>query len=123
MGGGDPEAAVDLPAFARKTAASDGTEYLVDKAEEKDMAYVAENSCVSCSKILAKGDIRVCPPRYIQDRDYYVSHGIVSRRYMCVPCYNSIRARSRERLHRSIASSRRRNSMLRSVIMGYMARR
>ena len=91
------EGKADLRAFARKVAASDGLEYSVDEAEYKDLIYLVENTCIKCNKFLGKDDIKIVPPRYIQERDPQVRNGIVDRRVMCSSCYSSLRSLTRVR--------------------------
>lgn len=53
-----------------------------------DLSDRVENRCMRCSRLVGVGEIRVVPPRYVQDRDPYVRAGIVRRRIMCLSCYN-----------------------------------
>jgi hypothetical protein len=87
-----------VPEFARKKSASDEIEYAADVAEDKDLVYLIENTCMYCNRLMKKDEVRVLPPKYIQERDPYVSNGIVRRRMMCVGCYNIIRSTTRERV-------------------------
>ena len=87
-----------VPEFARKRSASDEIEYAADVAEDKDLVYLIENTCMCCNRLMKKDEIRVLPPKYIQERDPYVSNGIVRRRMMCVGCYNTLRSTARERV-------------------------
>ena len=91
------EDALDLRSFAKKIAASDGLEYPVDEAEYKDLIYLVENSCIKCNKLLGKNDIKVVPPRYIQERDPQVRNGLVTRRVMCAGCYSGLRLLTRQK--------------------------
>lgn len=84
--------------FSKKIAASDGIEYFNDEAEQKDLKYIVENSCMVCSKLLSKRDVRIVPPQYLQNKDKYVMQNFVARRVMCVPCYNRITSSTRERI-------------------------
>ncbi|MGA3020489.1 MAG: hypothetical protein ABSD68_00885 [Candidatus Micrarchaeales archaeon] len=87
-----------VPEFARKKSASDEIEYAVDVAEDKDLVYLIENTCMCCNRLMKKDEIRVLPPKYIQERDPYVNNNIVRRRMMCVSCYNTLRSTARERV-------------------------
>jgi hypothetical protein len=87
-----------VPEFARKRCASDGQEYAAGVAEGKDLAYLVENTCIHCNKLMGKGEVKIMPPSYIQERDPYVNRGVVRKRLMCVSCYNVIRATTRERV-------------------------
>ncbi len=88
----------EIPAFARKRSASDGMEYAADVAEDSDLVYLIENTCLHCSKLMSKSEIKILPPSYIQQRDRYVSGGVVKKRLMCVGCYNTLRSTSREKV-------------------------
>lgn len=88
----------DVPAFARKVSASDEVEYATDVAEDKDLVYLIENTCIHCNRLMGKIEVKILPPSYIQERDEYVGRGVVKRRLMCVQCYNTIRSGSRERV-------------------------
>lgn len=87
-----------VPEFARKKAASDGLEYAKDIAEGKDLAYLVENTCIHCNRLLSKSEVKILPPSYIQERDPYVRSGLVKRRLMCINCYNTIRSMSKEKV-------------------------
>lgn len=88
----------EVPAFARKRCASDEVEYATEVAEDKDLVYLIENTCLYCNRLMGKNEVKILPPSYIQERDQYVSSGVVRRRLMCLPCYNNIRSASRERV-------------------------
>ena len=64
-----------------KLAASDNVLYSVEDAERKDLAYMVENSCISCNRLLERAEVKIVPPRYVQERDEYVRRGAVSRDY------------------------------------------
>ena len=87
-----------IPGFAKKRAASDGKEYAACIAEGKDLAYLVENTCIHCNRLMKKGETKILPPSYVQERDLYVSNGTVKRRLMCVSCYNTIRATAKEKV-------------------------
>jgi hypothetical protein len=87
-----------IPEFARKRAASDEHEYATAVAEGKDLAYLVENTCIHCNRLIKKGEVKILPPGYIQERDPYVSNGTVKRRLMCISCYNTIRSTTREKV-------------------------
>ena len=48
-----------------------------------------ENSCMDCGKEFGKDEIRVIPPRRMQERDRYVQAKLVKRRMLCMKCYNT----------------------------------
>ena len=87
-----------LPRFATKRSASDEMEYAADVAEDKDLVYLVENTCLHCNRLMKQGELKILPPSYMQERDPYVSNGVVKKRVMCVSCYNSIRSTAREKI-------------------------
>jgi hypothetical protein len=107
-----------LRPFERKVAGADNIEYAVDSAERKDLAYLVENSCLSCNRQLKSQEIKIVPPRYIQERDYYVKNGAVSRRLMCVACYNALKTvtRTRIKIRHSESIATKRSFLLKTVI-------
>ena len=113
--GGVPEAAADLRSFAGKAATSE------KDGDAGGVLKEIENSCLNCSKPFGKGDVRVMPPRYVLDRDMYVSSGILQRRYLCTSCYSAMRPRSREKLRRGIVS-RNGNRVVRSILANFLVR-
>ena len=108
----------DLKPFERKVAGADNIEYTVDSAERKDLAYLVENSCISCNKQMKTHEVKIVPPRYIQERDYYVKSGAVSRRLMCVACYNTLKTvtRTRIRIRHNESTATKRNYLMKTVI-------
>ncbi len=107
-----------LKPFELKVAGSDNAQYTVDNAERKDLAYLVENSCLSCNKQLTAQEVKIVPPRYIQERDHYVRNGAVPRRLMCVACYNTLKnvTRSRTRVRHSESEATKREFLLKTVI-------
>ena len=105
-----------MPAFARKRSASDGLEYAADIAEDRDLVYLVENTCIRCSRLMEKGEIKILPPSYIQEKDRYVSSGIVKKRLMCVGCYNTLRSTSREKVRFDRFRNKNRIQLVRSAI-------
>jgi RNase P subunit RPR2 len=107
-----------LKPFERKVAGSDNLEYAVDDAERKDLAYLVENSCISCNKQLRTQEVKIVPPRYIQERDHYVRSGAISRRLMCVACYNTLKTvtRTRIRIRHNESATTKRNFLMKTVI-------
>jgi ferredoxin len=87
-----------LPGFARKRAASDEAEYAADVAENKDLVYLIENTCIHCNRLMSKSEVKILPPSYIQQRDPNVSAGVVKRRLMCIQCYNALSSGLRQRV-------------------------
>ncbi|MDE1822790.1 MAG: hypothetical protein KGI00_00255 [Candidatus Micrarchaeota archaeon] len=107
--------------FARKVAQSDGLEHYTDETEDRDLVYLIENSCISCSKAMKDGEVKIVPPRYVQDRDRYVRDGIVSKRTMCVPCYNDIKSRTPMSVYKKPSTDRAR--LVRSLLKGMLSGR
>ena len=103
--------------FDRRVAASDGLLYNVNEAEQRDLKHMVENSCMYCSRLLAKEEIRVVPPEYVQERDPYVLEGFVRRRVLCVECYNKMTSSAREKVKTRYKNMRNniRERLLRSV--------
>lgn len=52
---------------------------------------IVEDSCLQCGRRMGNGEVRVLPPRYVQERDPFVIRGVVRRRFMCLDCYNGPR--------------------------------
>lgn len=102
--------------FDRKLAESDRVEYSVEEAESKDLKHLVENSCISCNRLLKSGEIKVVPPRYIQERDQYVRSGAVDRRLMCVLCYNALKTVTQNRAKYKDTATARKSFLVRSVI-------
>ncbi len=53
------------------------------------------NGCFRCNRQLGDREVKVLLPRYVQERDPYVSGGVVRRRFMCLNCYNRLRSLGR----------------------------
>lgn len=64
-------------------------------ARDGNSGFRIEHSCVRCSRQMGARDVKVLLPRYVQERDPYVRHGVVKRRFMCLSCYNQLRASAR----------------------------
>lgn len=62
-----------------------------------EFARMVEGTCMYCNRLMEKGEIKVLPPSYIQERDPYVRRGTVKRRLMCLKCYNTIRGMAKEK--------------------------
>ncbi len=80
-----------------------GTEgaYEPEETEAESLKFLVENSCISCDKILPRYAVRILPPLYVQERDRHVRSGLVSRRLMCVDCYNSFKIAHRHRIKKN----------------------
>jgi len=107
-----------LPEFAKKRSASDDVEYAADIAEDKDLVYLVENTCIHCNKLMKQGELKILPPSYMQERDPYVSKGVVKKRTMCVSCYNAIRSTAREKIRfdRFRSNNNNRTQIIKSII-------
>ncbi len=118
IGGGDLEAQEELHNFARKRAEADGRIYDVADAENLDLKYVIENSCMTCNRLLHGSAIRVLPSRYLQEHDRYVRSGIVSKRPMCVACYNSMKSLTRVSIKKEQGTLK--NQFVRSMVESFL---
>jgi hypothetical protein len=102
--------------FDTKVAASDNATYSVEEAERRDLTYLVKNSCISCNRLLKASEIKIVPPRYVQERDQYVRCGAVDKRLMCVNCYNAFKTATKTRIRYRDTSSARKSFLLKSVI-------
>lgn len=102
--------------FNTKTAESDGSLYSVGDAERKDLAYMVEHSCISCNRAMRSSEVKVVPPRYIQERDEYVRNGLIGRRLMCVECYNALKTVTKSRSRYRVTQSARKGFIVKSII-------
>ncbi|MEM0147338.1 MAG: hypothetical protein QXR85_02080 [Candidatus Micrarchaeaceae archaeon] len=114
---------VGFPEFAKKISGSDGRQYLVDDAEKKDLAYLIENTCMYCGRLMAKGEVKILPPSYIIERDAYVRNGVVRRRLMCVSCYNKIRSAAKDKITYAQENKQNTSSMVRETIRRFLLSR
>jgi hypothetical protein len=113
-----------LRSFEKKRAGSDDLEYAVDSAERRDLAYLVENSCISCNRPIMQGEVKIVPPRYVQERDHYVRNGAVRRRLMCVACYDTFKTvtRTRIRIRNSESRATKRDFLVKTVINNLLLR-
>ncbi len=102
--------------FDQKVTASDGLVRGVADSERQDLTHLVENSCMSCNKLLGRREIKVVPPRYVQERDQYVKSGAVLRRIMCVECYNTLKTVTKSRIRYRDTAVSRRKFLIRSII-------
>ena len=63
--------------------------------------------------------VRILPPAYVQERDEHVRNGLVSKRLMCVDCYNSMRKAHRHRM-RGSPLAQKSSPLVKDVIMGFL---
>ncbi len=113
---GEGEGCAGADLFDTKVAASDNVRRSVEDAERRDLAHLVENSCMSCNRLLNRNEIKVVPPRYIQERDQYVKSGAVNRRLMCVNCYNALKTVTRSRIRYRDTTSARKSFLVKSII-------
>jgi len=59
-------------------------------SEDDKLRQLIENSCLGCRKLMDSNEVKILPPRYVQERDIYVSKGMVRRRLICLSCYNRL---------------------------------
>jgi len=85
-------------AIASKRCVADDKIYDTKSAEEKDLAYIAENTCMVCGRRFRPGELKIVPSQSVQEEDIYVMHGIVPRRYICTDCYESMTSNTREKI-------------------------
>lgn len=111
-----------VPAFARKMSASDGLEYVAEVAEDKDLVYLIENTCMNCTRLMNRSEVKILPPSYIQERDPYVSSGAVRRRLMCLHCYNTLRSNSRDKVRFDRFKNVGKAQILRSAVVRMLTR-
>lgn len=112
-----------VPVFARKKSAADELEYAAEVAEDKDLVYLVENTCIHCNRLMNKSEVKILPPSYIQERDPYVSKGIVRKRLMCVDCYNAIRSSAREKIQFDGFRNSGKAQYLRAAVGRFLANR
>ncbi len=108
--------------FDRKVAAADGMACNVWEAESRDLAYLVENTCMSCTRLMKKDEIKVVPPRYVQERDHYVRSGAVGRRLMCVVCYNALKTVTKSRARYRDTAVARKGFFAKSIINNILLR-
>lgn len=105
-------------AAVHETAPGQG--YEADEAEQADLRYLIENSCIACDKILPRYSVRILPPSYVQERDEHVRSGFVRRRLMCVECYNSMRKMHKLRLRSHPLAKQ--NAVTKDLVMQFLTR-
>lgn len=110
-------------AIARKRCSADGREYENEAAERKDLAHIAENSCMVCGKMFGFGEARIVPPQRVQEQDQYIKEGLVSRRYICTQCYERMASGTREKLKDSYKATKGmiKSSLARTLSKGFNA--
>ncbi len=115
---------IGYPEFAKARAASDGRVYEVDAAERKDLAYIVENTCIYCGRLMAKDEIKILPPSYVIERDPYVRNGVVKRRLMCVKCYNEIKSATKVKTpYAQQQKGVRSNVLVKELVKGFLFNR
>lgn len=87
----------DTPVSQRKRQAQRYARAL-EEAKPEDLAVLLETCCMHCNRPIAKDEVRVLPPNYIQQQDPYVVNGTIRRRHMCVECYAELRSSAKHRM-------------------------
>lgn len=104
-----------------KSCASDGRIYDTETTEEKDLKFIAENTCMVCGKRFKKGEIKILPPEAVQQQDFYVRTGIVSKRYMCVSCHERMTSDTREKIKSEYRESiEGENKIIKTLVEGML---
>jgi hypothetical protein len=98
----------------------DGVEYDLDGSEARDLAYLMENSCISCDRVLPKYSVRIVPSRYMQERDSYVKSGLAARRLLCTECYGTMSRSHKRRMSQSPLAQDSRRHLVSQVVSSIM---
>ena len=109
-------------AIASKRCVADNKIYDTKSAEEKDLAYIAENTCMVCGRRFRPGELKIVPPQSVQEEDIYVMHGIVSRRYICTDCYEDMTSNTREKIKSDYIArtDETKNKLIRTLVRGML---
>ncbi len=91
--------------------------------ETQDILQIIQNSCMRCDRKIGKSEVRVVPPQIVQEQDSYVAAGKISKRVMCVPCYNELKTPSRVRFEQKRALKERLHAKLMKGIISKVAMR
>jgi|GEM_PF-1820466 len=106
-------------AIASKGCVAEGKIYNIKTAEEKDLAYIAGNTCMVCGKEFRPGELKILPPQRVQEEDIYVMSGVVPKRYICINCYDSMTSHTREKIKSEyIAKTDMTNKIIRTLVKG-----
>ncbi|MDE1861037.1 MAG: hypothetical protein KGH72_04980 [Candidatus Micrarchaeota archaeon] len=116
-----------IEAYSREVFSANDPERSALDLSGSGFVRFLENSCIRCNKPLGSNDVKIIPPRYVQEHDAYVRQGLVPRRYMCIPCYNSMMSPLKAKAKTMPLEARRyelqRAIMLKSIIKRMLARR
>ncbi|MFP3215286.1 MAG: hypothetical protein RXR32_01925 [Candidatus Micrarchaeota archaeon] len=109
-------------AIASKRCVADDKIYDTKSAEEKDLAYIAENTCMVCGRRFRPGELKIVPPQSVQEEDIYVMHGIVPRRYICTNCYEDMTSNTREKIKSEYITrtDETENKLIRTLVRGML---
>lgn len=109
-------------AIASKRCAADDKIYDTKSAEEKDLAYIAENTCMVCGRRFRPGELKIVPPQRVQEEDIYVMNGIVPKRYICTNCYENMTSNTREKIKSDYITKidETENRIIRTIVKGML---
>jgi len=108
-------------AIASKRCVADDKIYDTKSAEEKDLAYIAENTCMVCGRRFRPGELKIVPPQRVQEEDIYVMNGVVPKRYICTNCYDNMTSNTREKIKSDyIAKADVTNKIIRTLVKGML---
>jgi len=109
-------------AIASKRCAADDKIYDTKSAEEKDLAYIAENTCMVCGRRFRPGELKIVPPQRVQEEDIYVMNGIVPKRYICTNCYENMTSNTREKIKSEYIAKtdETENRIIRTLVKGML---
>jgi len=109
-------------AIAIKRCVADDKIYDTKSAEEKDLAYIAENTCMVCGRRFRPGELKIVPPQRVQEEDIYVMNGIVPKRYICTNCYENMTSNTREKIKSDYITKidETENRIIRTLVKGML---
>jgi len=109
-------------AIASTRCVADDKIYDTKSAEEKDLAYIAENTCMVCGRRFRPGELKIVPPQSVQEEDIYVMNGIVPRRYICTDCYENMTSNTREKIKSEYIArtDETENKLIRTLVRGML---
>ena len=87
----------DAELFGGRKRAADKYARALEEAKPGELQSLVESSCIHCNRQIGRDEIKILPPMYMQERDPYVTKGVVRRRYMCLQCYGQVRSLSKRK--------------------------
>ena len=102
-----------------KECATDGKRYETKVAERKDLAYIAENTCMVCGRQFKRGETRIEPPEIVKRKDPYVIEGLVASRYVCIECDEKMKSEEREKARKEYRKEAN-DEFIRSLVKGML---